>query len=160
LCACFDQNSKKIVAYSTVRQLGLLRYVLSLGLFDLFFFYMMVHALFKALLFISVGGLMLLKVHNQDVRHLRNCWFQKPLISLKLFFRIFALSGFPFLSGFYIKELIINGSDYIKKKLISWFLFFSSIMLTVYYSFRLYKIMLRKYKFNYGVIKKSINIPY
>jgi len=71
--ACFDQNSKKIVAYSTIRQLGFLSFVLGLGMFDLFFFYMMVHALFKALLFISVGSLMLVKRHNQDVRHLSKC---------------------------------------------------------------------------------------
>lgn len=73
LGACFDQNSKKIVAYSTISQLGLLSYILGIGLFDLFFFYMMVHALFKALLFISVGRLMIVKSHNQDVRHLRKC---------------------------------------------------------------------------------------
>jgi len=159
LCACFDQNSKKIVAYSTIRQLGLLRYVLGLGMFDLFFFYMMVHALFKALLFISVGSLMLVKFHNQDVRHLRNCWFQNPLISLKLFFRVFALSGFPFLSGFYIKELVVNGGNLIKKKVFSQFLFYLSIVFTVYYSFRLYNVMVGSFKYNYGVLLNSIKIP-
>jgi len=160
LGACLEQNSKKIVAYSTIRQLGLLRFILSIGLFDLFFFYMMVHALFKALLFISVGSLMLLKIHNQDIRHLRNCWFQKPLISLNLFFSIFSLRGFPFLSGFYIKELVVKGENLFIKNLFSKLLFFRSIVLTVYYSFRLYNVTVRKFRYNYGVMIESVYVSW
>lgn len=159
LGACFDQKSKKVVAYSTIRQLGLLRFIISLGLYDLFFYYMMVHALFKALLFISVGSLMLVSGHNQDMRHLGKCWFQNPLVSLRLFFRVFSLSGFPFFSGFYIKELVVNGSGLINCKLFSNVLFYCSILFTVYYSFRLYKRLLSSYGYNYGVIAESVYLP-
>ena len=160
LGACLDKNSKKVVAYSTIRQLGLLRYIISLGFFDLFFYYMMVHALFKALLFIAVGRLMILKFHKQDVRHLGRRWFHNPLVTFKLFFRVFSLSGFPFLSGYYIKELVVKGGICKNLNIVSLFLFVCSILFTVIYSFRLYNSMLGKYGWIYRSLKRMVFLPY
>nr|UHA56278.1 NADH dehydrogenase subunit 5 [Bipalium vagum] len=150
--ACFDNNSKKVVAYSTISQLGFMSFVLSIGCFDLCFSYMMVHALFKALLFISVGCLLVLKFHNQDLRHLNNCWGLSPVVTFNFFFSCFSLSGFPFFSGYYIKEVVINSVGLFQYNYILLVVFFFSLVLTSYYSFRLFFFISFSYSFSYGVI--------
>nr|UHA56326.1 NADH dehydrogenase subunit 5 [Humbertium sp. MNHN JL351] len=157
LGACFDNNSKKIVAYSTLSQLGFMSLVLSLGCSNLCFFYMMAHALFKALLFISVGCFLVVKFHNQDIRHLNNCWSLGPVISFSLFFSCFSLSGFPFFSGFYIKEIIVNSIYFINFNNFLVWVFFLSLVFTVFYSFRLFGFISFKFQNNYGVFS-SLNV--
>nr|YP_011013891.1 NADH dehydrogenase subunit 5 [Arthurdendyus triangulatus]WPY71414.1 NADH dehydrogenase subunit 5 [Arthurdendyus triangulatus] len=139
--ACFDYNSKKIVAYSTISQLGLMSFTLSLGLYSLCFFYIMAHALFKALLFISIGGVITVNSHFQDIRFLGGVWLSNPLVVFNVFFSLFSLMGFPFLSGFYLKELILGGVLVQNLNFFSSLLFFFSILLTVYYSFRLFWVL-------------------
>nr|UHA56302.1 NADH dehydrogenase subunit 5 [Diversibipalium sp. MNHN JL281] len=150
LAACLDYNSKKVVAYSTVSQLGFISFVFSLGCFELGFMYMMVHALFKALLFISVGSLLVVKTHYQDVRHLNNSWSLNPLVSFNFFFSCFVLSGFPFFSGFYIKEMVMSGHEFVNSNTWSFYLFVFSVVLTVYYTFRLFVFSVMSYRYNYG----------
>nr|UHA56266.1 NADH dehydrogenase subunit 5 [Bipalium adventitium] len=157
LGACLDQNSKKIVAYSTISQLGFMSFVLSLGCFDLCFFYMMVHALFKALLFISVGCFLVLKNHNQDVRHLNNCWGSGPLVAFSFFFSCFSLSGFPFFSGFYLKEVILGGVVFFQLNYFLVEVFFFSILLTVVYSFRLFFFIGLNWNNTHGVFNELGN---
>lgn len=81
-------------------------------------------------------------------------------MSISLFFRVFSLRGFPFVSGFYIKELVVNGRVFGNLNLFSMLLFYSSILFTVFYSFRLYVIMIRKFKYNYGVMVESVYVPF
>nr|YP_010175652.1 NADH dehydrogenase subunit 5 [Amaga expatria]QSM34659.1 NADH dehydrogenase subunit 5 [Amaga expatria] len=137
-CGCVSNNSKKIVAFSTMSQLGLISFSLSIGLVELSFFYLIIHALFKALIFISLGSLMFSNWHNQDIRHLSNLWFQNPLILINLFYGLFVLSGFPFFSCFYIKELILNNNFFLNINIFSSFIFYLSMFFTCYYSFRLF----------------------
>nr|YP_009711066.1 NADH dehydrogenase subunit 5 [Bipalium kewense]QGI24376.1 NADH dehydrogenase subunit 5 [Bipalium kewense] len=152
LAACFDYNSKKIVAYSTVSQLGFISFVLSLGCYELGFYYMMVHALIKALLFISVGCFLVLKNHNQDIRHLNNCWNLNPMVIFNLFFSCFSLSGFPFFSGYFVKEIIIGGTVFFQLNFCLLVIFCLSLIFTIFYTFRLVYIMGLNFRFNYGMI--------
>lgn len=70
--ASVTYDSKKLVAYSTLSQLGFLAFFLGLGLLDLFYYYLLVHAVFKASLFVSVGSFIISGRHNQDMRYLRS----------------------------------------------------------------------------------------
>lgn len=137
ICAIMDMDLKKIVAFSTLRQLGFMCFTVGVNFTGLCFFYLLVHACFKALMFISVGVLMVFRGHNQDIRSLRNLWFFNPLIFLNLFVSVVSLRGVPFLSGFIFKDLIIYtlGSRVFNFFFIG--VFVVSIILTSFYSFRL-----------------------
>lgn len=138
LGACVDYKSKKVVAYSTIRQLGFMSFILRYGFDDLCFFYIMVHAIFKAMLFISVGDLIGSSFHYQDIRHLGGVGLFRPFAAFNLFFSLFSLCGFPFLAGFYIKELVVSLVLYVNIHFFSFFCFFFSLVFTAFYSFRLF----------------------
>nr|UKA77696.1 NADH dehydrogenase subunit 5 [Parakontikia ventrolineata] len=141
LGACIDYNSKKVVAYSTISQLGFISFILSYGFYDFSFYYIMVHAIFKALLFIAVGDLIGSLNHFQDVRQLSGVGNLRPFSSFNLFFSIFSLCGFPFLSGFFIKELIVNVVSFFYMNYFSCICFILSLICTAFYSFRLLYIL-------------------
>lgn len=137
VCANFEYDLKKIIALSTLSQLGIIIVILSLGGVDLAFFHLLIHALFKALLFICAGAI----IHNigniQDIRFIGGIIKFMPLTIICINIRNFALCGLPFLSGFYSKDLI---AEILSRTVISFFIyrfFFMSIGLTVSYSVRL-----------------------
>nr|APX39410.1 NADH dehydrogenase subunit 5 [Gastrophysa janthina] len=137
LGANFEYDLKKIIALSTLSQLGLMMSILSLGSFNLAFFHLLTHALFKALLFMCAGNI----IHNlnncQDIRFMGGLINHMPLTCT--FFNIcnFSLCGLPFLSGFYSKDLIVEVMSMNYLNLFIYFIFYLSIGLTVSYSFRL-----------------------
>nr|ARH54592.1 NADH dehydrogenase subunit 5 [Pogonus iridipennis] len=137
LGANFEFDLKKIIALSTLSQLGLMMSILSLGNYKLAFFHLLTHALFKALLFMCAGAI----IHNlkdmQDIRFMGNLMVHMPLTCLCLNISNLALCGMPFLAGFYSKDLILEivCMDYIN--VFIFLLFFVSTGLTVCYSFRL-----------------------
>nr|YP_010946681.1 NADH dehydrogenase subunit 5 [Malaccina discoidalis]WGO57399.1 NADH dehydrogenase subunit 5 [Malaccina discoidalis] len=138
LGANFEYDLSKIVALSTLSQLGLMVSILSLGFASLAFFHLLTHALFSALLFMCAG----MMIHNlkdsQDIRFMGGISFQMPLTSSCLMISNFALCGMPFLAGFYSKDLIL---EIVLMNYVNFFmfvLFFFSTGLTVCYSFRLF----------------------
>nr|YP_009939494.1 NADH dehydrogenase subunit 5 [Chrysomela vigintipunctata]QNV48735.1 NADH dehydrogenase subunit 5 [Chrysomela vigintipunctata] len=137
LGANFEYDLKKIIALSTLSQLGLMMSILSLGSYKLAFFHLLTHALFKALLFMCAGNI----IHNmnncQDIRYMGSLINSMPLTCT--FFNIcnFSLCGLPFLSGFYSKDLIIEVMSMNYLNLYIYVVFYLSIGLTVCYSFRL-----------------------
>lgn len=136
--ACLEWDSKKIIAFSTLSQLGLMLYSLSLGLNLFCFFHLLTHAVFKALLFICVGYYIHLNLHNQDIRLLKNLWKFKPICRICVIICVLALSGFPFLSGFFSKDVIIESNLFCNNSFFFVFFLFS-LVLTSYYRFRLVK---------------------
>jgi len=108
IAAIAESDTKKIIALSTLRQLGVIIISLALGLPDLTFFHLLTHAIFKALLFIRAGSLLHLINHTQDLRSFGNLSLQLPLISSTILISNLALSGFPFLAGFYSKDQILE----------------------------------------------------
>nr|UBN08976.1 NADH dehydrogenase subunit 5 [Panesthia tryoni tegminifera] len=136
--ANFEFDLKKIIALSTLSQLGLMMSIVSLGFAGLAFFHLLTHALFKALLFMCAGTMIHSMSDSQDIRFMGNLSFQMPLTSSCLMISNFALCGLPFLAGFYSKDLILEMSSFSYLNIFSFFLFFFSTGLTVCYSFRLF----------------------
>jgi len=136
LAACCEYDAKKIVAYSTLSQLGLMAVAISLNLPFIAFFHLVTHAMFKALIFICVGYLIKKRGHFQDLRRLKGVWLTSPLLAITLIVRRFSLLGFPFLAGFFSKELIIE-KDILFVNQVFHSLLLYSLPFTAYYSTRL-----------------------
>nr|YP_010730264.1 NADH dehydrogenase subunit 5 [Ceromasia rubrifrons]WEG23079.1 NADH dehydrogenase subunit 5 [Ceromasia rubrifrons] len=137
LGANYEFDLKKIIALSTLSQLGLMMSVLCMGYYKLAFFHLLTHALFKALLFMCAGAI----IHNmnniQDIRLMGGLSLMMPLTSSCFNVANLALCGMPFLSGFYSKDLILEMISISYMNSLSFFFFFFSTGLTVCYSFRL-----------------------
>jgi len=108
LGANFEIDLKKIIALSTLRQLGVIIIVLSLGFSELAYFHLLIHALFKSLLFLCAGVFIHGFRDNQDIRALGSVIEGAPLTTFYFLGCSLALCGFPFLSGFYSKDLILE----------------------------------------------------
>nr|BAD44743.1 NADH dehydrogenase subunit 5 [Capitulum mitella] len=137
LGACFEFDLKKIIALSTLSQLGLMMFSLSMGMVKIALFHLLMHALFKALLFMSAGCV----IHGykgwQDIRMMGNIMITLPFMSSCFVVSNLALSGMPFLAGFYSKDLILEMSLMNELNFLSLVMLFLSTGLTVAYTFRL-----------------------
>nr|YP_010883366.1 NADH dehydrogenase subunit 5 [Rhingia binotata]WIF29692.1 NADH dehydrogenase subunit 5 [Rhingia binotata] len=137
LGANFEFDLKKIIALSTLSQLGLMMMILSMGYYKLAFFHLLTHALFKALLFMCAGAIIHNMNNSQDLRLMGGLSFYMPLTSSCFNVANLALCGMPFLAGFYSKDLILEMVSMSKVNMFIYFLFFFSTGLTVCYSLRL-----------------------
>ena len=135
VCGIFESDLKKVIALSTLSQLGMIILILGLGLQDFCFFHVIIHALFKSSLFIRIG----LKIHEfrnfQDSRYLGRYW-KNSLVNFFFGVTNLALIGFPFLSGFFSKDLRIEFMISSNLNLILWGFFIFRITLTVGYSLK------------------------
>nr|YP_010728457.1 NADH dehydrogenase subunit 5 [Polypedilum yongsanensis]WEF49698.1 NADH dehydrogenase subunit 5 [Polypedilum yongsanensis] len=138
LGANFEFDLKKIIALSTLSQLGLMMSILALGYFKLAFFHLLTHALFKALLFMCAGAIIHNMKNSQDIRDMGYFSIYMPFTISCLNVANLALCGFPFLAGFYSKDLILEMVLVSYVNVFIFFLFFFSTGLTVSYSFRLF----------------------
>nr|AQM37855.1 NADH dehydrogenase subunit 5 [Unio tumidus] len=109
LSACFEVDLKKIIALSTLSQLGLMMFTVGVGFPIIAVFHLFTHALFKALLFLCAGSIIHSTMDNQDGRILGSLNCLLPFSSSCLVLSSVALCGMPFLSGFYSKDLILEG---------------------------------------------------
>nr|UDP55643.1 NADH dehydrogenase subunit 5 [Scatella tenuicosta] len=137
LGANFEFDLKKIIALSTLSQLGLMMSILSMGFYKLAFFHLLTHALFKALLFMCAGAVIHNMNNNQDIRLMGGLGIHMPMTSACLNVANLALCGMPFLAGFYSKDMILEMVMLSNINMFSFFLYFFSTGLTVCYSFRL-----------------------
>jgi NADH-ubiquinone oxidoreductase chain 5 len=136
LRATTECDMKKIIALSTLRQLGIIITRLGLNAPNLAYFHIVTHALFKALLFICAGAFINEHLHTQDLRWIGNLLFQIPTASACITLANLALCGFPFIAGFYSKDLIIETSININHNLFIIIVAFFSLGLTSFYSTR------------------------
>nr|WAK83098.1 NADH dehydrogenase subunit 5 [Janus sp.] len=138
LCANWEFDLKKIIALSTLSQLGLMMSILSLGGKYMAFFHLLTHAMFKALLFMC-GGVIIHSVSNfQDIRFMGAMVKLMPYTLFCFNLSNLALMGMPFLSGFYSKDLILEEVMFVGESLYVFMLFFISIGLTISYSVRMF----------------------
>nr|QTH79128.1 NADH dehydrogenase subunit 5 [Hemathlophorus sp.] len=137
LNANFENDLKKIIALSTLSQLGLMMSILFLGFSKLAFFHLLTHALFKALLFMCSGLLIHSLMNFQDIRYMGSISFQMPLVSIIFNFANLSLCGFPFLAGFYSKDLILESIFLLNFNFFVFFMILISTVFTVSYTFRL-----------------------
>nr|YP_007627012.1 NADH dehydrogenase subunit 5 [Tristira magellanica]AGC22277.1 NADH dehydrogenase subunit 5 [Tristira magellanica] len=138
LGANFEFDLKKIIALSTLSQLGLMMSILAMGYMNLAFFHLLTHALFKALLFMCAGSMIHNLNYSQDIRFMGSVVNFMPLTSICFNVSSLTLCGMPFLAGFYSKDLILEMvcSSWINFFIL--FLFFISTGLTASYSLRLF----------------------
>nr|YP_010397610.1 NADH dehydrogenase subunit 5 [Pagastia lanceolata]UQJ73701.1 NADH dehydrogenase subunit 5 [Pagastia lanceolata] len=137
LGANFEFDLKKIIALSTLSQLGLMMSILAMGFPKLAFFHLLTHALFKALLFMCAGAIIHNMKNSQDIRFMGSLSVHMPFTTSCLNVANLALCGMPFLAGFYSKDLILEVVSLSYVNMFSFFLYFFSTGLTVCYSFRL-----------------------
>nr|YP_009945233.1 NADH dehydrogenase subunit 5 [Pedetontus zhejiangensis]QOE17740.1 NADH dehydrogenase subunit 5 [Pedetontus zhejiangensis] len=137
LGANFEFDLKKIIALSTLSQLGVMMSILSLGYPLLSFFHLLTHAMFKALLFLCAGCMIHSIKDWQDIRSLGCMGLMMPLTSSCFNVANLALCGMPFLAGFYSKDLILEVLEMSFLNVLMFILYFISTGLTVCYSFRL-----------------------
>nr|YP_009918087.1 NADH dehydrogenase subunit 5 [Serratella sp. Yunnan-2018]QLP88989.1 NADH dehydrogenase subunit 5 [Serratella sp. Yunnan-2018] len=137
LGANFEYDLKKIIALSTLSQLGLMMCILSMGLAKLAYFHLLAHALFKALLFMCAGAVIHNMKDSQDIRNMGSLVTQMPYTVGCLSVANLALCGMPFLAGFYSKDLILEVVSMSSVSLLIFALYFVSTGLTVCYTARL-----------------------
>nr|YP_514801.1 NADH dehydrogenase subunit 5 [Sepia officinalis]BAE80067.1 NADH dehydrogenase subunit 5 [Sepia officinalis] len=136
ICALYEYDMKKIIALSTLSQLGVMMMSLSLGMPMLALFHLYTHAMFKALLFICGGNIIHCFEGKQDMRQISSVFSLMPITSAFLIVSKMALCGMPFLAGFYSKDLIIESLIIGNLNVILFMLGVFGVCLTVLYSIR------------------------
>lgn len=134
-----QNDIKKIIAYSTCSQLGYMVLACGISYYNIAFFHLFNHAFFKALLFLSAGSIIHLMSNEQDIRRLGGLGSLSPFVYVNVLIGSLALAGFPFLAGFYSKDLIIEISNteyWVNGQSLYWLSAIAAI-LTMYYSIRL-----------------------
>nr|WOA00249.1 NADH dehydrogenase subunit 5 [Phascolosoma sp. f LL-2023] len=137
LAAMAETDLKKIIALSTLSQLGVMMTSLALGLVNVAFFHLLTHAMFKALLFMGAGSFLHLYSHTQDLRHFGHLATQLPFISTAILSSNLALSGFPFMAGFYSKDLILEHMMMSSPSFFLLLMVLGATLLTAAYSIRM-----------------------
>ena len=136
LRAFFEIDIKKIVALSTLRQLGVIIAAIGAGFRLLGFFHLLTHAFFKALLFIRAGHLIHSSESYQDLRVMGGISEIMPFRARIIIGSSFSLCGLPFISAFYSKEIIIERILIYNLSFFSYFIILFGILITVFYSIR------------------------
>nr|YP_010936453.1 NADH dehydrogenase subunit 5 [Mancinella echinata]WKW54906.1 NADH dehydrogenase subunit 5 [Mancinella echinata] len=135
--ANYENDLKKVIALSTLSQLGVMMMSLGMGMPYLALFHLYTHALFKALLFLCAGMIIHNSLNTQDIRHMGLLFSQAPLTVACMNVANLALCGAPFLSGFYSKDLILEFSLTSPTNFLMVLLIFLATGMTAAYSFRL-----------------------
>ena len=127
---------KRTLAYSTCSQLGYMVMALGLGAYSAGLFHLMTHAFFKAMLFLCSGSVIIGCHHEQDIRKMGGLRKFMPITSLTFLIGVLAISGFPLMSGFWSKDMILAHAWEHNKFL--YIIGAFTAMLTTFYMFRLY----------------------
>nr|NP_957763.1 NADH dehydrogenase subunit 5 [Ophiopholis aculeata]AAR01207.1 NADH dehydrogenase 5 [Ophiopholis aculeata] len=135
--ALSQYDFKKIVAYSTTSQLGLMAVAVGLNLPYLAFFHICTHAFFKALLFLCSGSMIHSFNNEQDIRKMGNASNSAPYTTSAIILASLALSGLPFLAGYYSKDLILEAGQISNTNSNSVILALIATIMTAVYSLRL-----------------------
>ena len=135
-----QNDIKRVVAYSTLSQLGYMTVALGVSAYSAAVFHLMTHAFFKALLFLGAGSVIIGMHHDQDMRNMGGLRKYMPITWITSLLGSLALIGFPFFSGFYSKDSIIEAvhSSTIAGSGYAMFCVLLGVFITAFYSFRMY----------------------
>jgi NADH-quinone oxidoreductase subunit L len=135
-----QNDIKRVVAYSTLSQLGYMTVALGASAYSVAIFHLMTHAFFKALLFLGAGSVIMGMHHDQDIRNMGNLKKYMPVTWITSLIGSLALIGTPFLSGFYSKDSIIEAvkASTLPFHNFAYFAVLAGVFVTAFYSFRLY----------------------
>ncbi len=139
LIGIVQNDIKRVIAYSTLSQLGYMTVALGVSAYSAAIFHLMTHAFFKALLFLGAGSVIIALHHQQDLRYMGGLRKQMPITWITAWIGTLALVGFPFLSGFYSKDSIIEAvaeSSRFGSGVAYWSVLLG-VLVTSFYSFRL-----------------------
>jgi NADH-ubiquinone oxidoreductase chain 5 len=164
LVAVYQYDIKKIIAYSTCSQLGYMFFCSGLSNYNLTLFHLFNHAFFKALLFLGAGSIISALLDEQDYRRMGSLIYKMPFTYLSIFIGSMAIIGFPFLTGFYSKDFILESAitSYCIDSIFIYSLGIFSAFFTAVYSFRLiffvFLINTNIYKRDLHIEETNINI--
>ncbi|CAG9933115.1 NADH-quinone oxidoreductase subunit L [Candidatus Nitrotoga arctica] len=135
-----QNDIKRVVAYSTLSQLGYMTVALGASAYSVAIFHLMTHAFFKALLFLAAGSVIIAMHHIQDIRQMGGLRKYMPITWFTFLIGSLALIGTPFLSGFYSKDSIIEAValSHLPGSGFAYFAVVVGVFVTAFYSFRLY----------------------
>ena len=137
--ALTQNDIKRVIAYSTCSQLGYMFFAAGVGAYNASIFHLTTHAFFKALLFLSAGSVIHAMHHEQDMRKMGGLFKKIPFTATMMWIGSLAIIGFPYLSGYYSKESILENAFYASNG-IAYFAYLVGILtalLTAFYSWRL-----------------------
>ncbi|MBA2690214.1 MAG: NADH-quinone oxidoreductase subunit L [Burkholderiales bacterium] len=135
-----QNDIKRVVAYSTLSQLGYMTVALGASAYSVAIFHLMTHAFFKALLFLAAGSVIIALHHDQDIRNMGGLRKYLPITWITSLIGSLALIGTPFFSGFYSKDSIIEAvhASNIPGSGLAYFAVVAGVFVTAFYSFRMY----------------------
>ena len=134
----FEKDLKKLIALSTLSHLGFIGIAFSVGLLKLAFFHILTHALFKSLLFITMGDIIINLNHSQDIRYLSSGMLYTPISCLIMYVSILNLLGLPNLSGYFSKDLVLEMINYSNNSFVVIFVLFLNVFFTYFYTYQLF----------------------
>jgi NADH-quinone oxidoreductase subunit L len=135
-----QNDIKRVVAYSTLSQLGYMTVALGASAYSVAVFHLMTHAFFKALLFLGAGSVIIGMHHNQDIRWMGGVRKYMPITWITSLVGSLALIGTPFFSGFYSKDSIIEAvrESHLWGAQFAYYAVLAGVFVTAFYSFRMY----------------------
>jgi NADH-quinone oxidoreductase subunit L len=143
LLGIVQNDIKRVVAYSTLSQLGYMTVALGASAYSVAIFHLMTHAFFKALLFLAAGSVIIGMHHEQDIRKMGGLWKKMPVTWITALIGSLALVGTPFFSGFYSKDSIILATEAAAHAgqtgaTVAYWAVLSGVFVTAFYSFRMF----------------------
>jgi len=144
----FEIDLKKLIALSTLRHLGFIAIAFSAGLLHLRFFHLLVHALFKSLLFITIGDIIININHRQDIRYLSKGSIYTPFSSTVIRVSIINLLGIPNIRGYFSKDLVLESMNFRNLSVFVMFILYINVLFTYYYSYKLLFFRFQSVKLN------------
>jgi NADH-quinone oxidoreductase subunit L len=135
-----QNDIKRVVAYSTLSQLGYMTVALGVSAYSVAVFHLMTHAFFKALLFLGAGSVIIGMHHDQDIRNMGGLRKYMPITWITSLLGSLALIGTPLFSGFYSKDSIIEAvhASHLPGSGFAYFAVVAGVFVTAFYSFRMY----------------------
>ncbi|WP_300451328.1 NADH-quinone oxidoreductase subunit L [Accumulibacter sp.] len=135
-----QNDIKRVVAYSTLSQLGYMTVALGVSAYSVAIFHLMTHAFFKALLFLGAGSVIIGMHHDQDIRNMGGLRKYMPITWITSLIGSLALIGTPFFAGFYSKDSIIEAValSHLPGSGFAYFAVMAGVFVTAFYSFRMY----------------------
>ncbi len=162
IIATKQQDIKKILAYSTMSQLGYMFIAVGLGFYSSGLFHVFTHAFFKAMLFMGAGGMILSLHHEQNIFKMAQNRVQTPIIGFCMLVGVIAISGIPPFSGFFSKDAILAAA-FQEGEYLLWAIGMFTAFLTAFYMFRMYFILFispnKKIGKEYVYTSKTITLP-
>ncbi|MBL8352643.1 MAG: NADH-quinone oxidoreductase subunit L, partial [Burkholderiaceae bacterium] len=140
LLGIIQNDIKRVVAYSTLSQLGYMTVALGVSAYSVAVFHLMTHAFFKALLFLGAGSVIIGMHHDQDIRNMGGLRKYMPITWITSLIGSLALIGTPFFAGFYSKDSIIEAValSHLPGSGFAYFAVMAGVFVTAFYSFRMY----------------------